>query len=701
MEWFGTTRPLSRPRWTTLRTDALRELSIEWFGADDKGEPLSMLSLRERASHSNFATCTLCNQNKARWLDFRKGNKSATALDARTLKAEVHEHINEVKAQRVGMMQLAQECASHHAWQFGYDDGCGSDFLYMPSAVREDAADASRYKYRFAMMCNLYPGALLRCSLIPPCVIKGGNFGCTAYFSSLARLHDIGKLGSHIVRQTDSGPDNDCKVTHAFHWALVHFGVIQKITWGRLPPKHSHNFADRVNSMVKEVIFPKGGTGGGCRSPWDFEEVVKRALKSQRGEPEFAWHLANTNWLSWFQDSNSIHKEFEDFTKQRFWVYEYDPDLSQHGYVRVTYKEAITTKPTDARPCEFLPVEEIDGTLRTKKEGLIFMQDARVTPNCSHPDARFPTLTSNPGVDSWKLGRPTEGVPTKSTWQQDKVLRDVLEHRMLNFSSNQKQQWHAMHEFHSLYETADSVPALPLSLSSPDGSSFVMQHGSPYDWDAMWTKVAWRFDRPHKPKPNATEAPDPSPQSQQPAPQKLPNPAALNVVSGANAPRLAKKHAQFDEMLLGKARALTPKGVSEVAANQLYFAVTPEPDGELSVGLVRVEKVDQSTVDFSWFKRKSDAPFWSDTPTFVPFMPKGRVEKQAGVGIESLLSPPVELTKSSAAQFKADAKSIAGQTVRMTKASMMLLRAFITIHRGDLLNEVEGSGEESEAEGDE
>ena len=79
----------------------------------------------------------------------------------------------------------------------------------------------------------------------------------------------------------------------------------------------------------------------------------------------------------------------------------------------------------------------------------------------------------------------------------------------------------------------------------------------------------------------------------------------------------------------------------------------------------------------------------------------GRVEKQAGVGIESLLSPPVELTKSSAAQFKADAKSIAGQTVRMTKASMMLLRAFITIHRGDLLNEVEGSGEESEAEGDE
>ena len=67
----------------------------------------------------------------------------------------------------------------------------------------------SRYKYRFAMQCNLYPGALLRCSLILPCVIKGGNFGCTAHFSTLIRLEELGKLGSDDVRQTDSGPDND------------------------------------------------------------------------------------------------------------------------------------------------------------------------------------------------------------------------------------------------------------------------------------------------------------------------------------------------------------------------------------------------------------------------------------------------------------------------------------------------------------
>jgi hypothetical protein len=85
---------------------------------------------------------------------------------------------------------------------------------------------------------------------------------------------------------------------------------------------------------------------------------------------------------------------------QRFWVYEYDPNLPEHGYVRVTYKESVATVETADRPYEFKPVELVDGKYVTKKEGFIFMQDARYTPSewCSHNDARFPSLTSNPGV---------------------------------------------------------------------------------------------------------------------------------------------------------------------------------------------------------------------------------------------------------------------------------------------------------------
>ena len=56
-----------------------------------------------------------------------------------------------------------------------------------------------------------------------------------------------------VFPQTDSGSDNESKYTHAFHWFLVHTGVVNKVIWIRLSPHHSHNMADRANSMVKEV----------------------------------------------------------------------------------------------------------------------------------------------------------------------------------------------------------------------------------------------------------------------------------------------------------------------------------------------------------------------------------------------------------------------------------------------------------------
>ena len=432
LEMFGVSSPLSLSRWTTLRSEALRELSVEWFGADSAGAPKALLSLRQRASHSNFASCNRCSNDRDRWIAARtakrNGNSTQEQIDVHALKLELQEHIFDVKGQRAGMMKLAQECSSCSGWNFGYDDACGSDFLYFPFVVRDSAEDATRYKYRFAMQCNLWSRNLLRCSLIPPCVIKGGNFGCTAYFSSLVRMHDLGKLGHHAVRQTDSGPDNDCKTTHGFHWCLIHFGVLQKLSWGRLLPKHSHNYADRVNSMVKEVIDPQRGSGGGCAAPWDFQAVIEKALASQSGKPEFAWHLNNTNWDAYFAACGCFHKDFGDFSDHRFWVYEYDPSLPEHGYVRVTYKEAVNTTATPPeRPYEFKPVKVVNGKYELDPKGYIFMQDARVTPGCSDPNARFPVLSSNPGVDAWKHGQPVEGVPEAKTWKRDRVFRDILE----------------------------------------------------------------------------------------------------------------------------------------------------------------------------------------------------------------------------------------------------------------------------------
>lgn len=78
MQWWGSSAALSLQRWTTLRLQALRELSLEWFGADLKTDPtgmtpMTMVVLRRRASHSKFPPCPECESAKAMWLQFRTG----------------------------------------------------------------------------------------------------------------------------------------------------------------------------------------------------------------------------------------------------------------------------------------------------------------------------------------------------------------------------------------------------------------------------------------------------------------------------------------------------------------------------------------------------------------------------------------------------------------------------------------------------
>ena len=117
--------------------------------------------------------------------------------------------------------------------------------------------------------------------MVPKCLKTGANFGCSAYFSACVAAAEQGILAEETTRQTDSGSDIDAKESHALHIELVSRGAVNKLRWIRLHPKHSHNFADRVNSMLKETIWPKSGTGGGCNAPWDMEAIVHKSLASQ------------------------------------------------------------------------------------------------------------------------------------------------------------------------------------------------------------------------------------------------------------------------------------------------------------------------------------------------------------------------------------------------------------------------------------
>ena len=97
--WWGSARPLSLQRWTTLRKEALRLLSIEWFGSDLERDPsgntpLTKLSLRERASHSKFPPCPECEAAKIKWADFRRqADRRYVSHTPRTRTHSVHMHV--------------------------------------------------------------------------------------------------------------------------------------------------------------------------------------------------------------------------------------------------------------------------------------------------------------------------------------------------------------------------------------------------------------------------------------------------------------------------------------------------------------------------------------------------------------------------------------------------------------------------------
>eukprot|EP00965_Chrysotila_dentata_P150037 4955475-Pleurochrysis_carterae.AAC.1 len=70
--------------------------------------------------------------------------------------------------------------------------------------------------------------------------------------------------------------------------------------------------------MVKAVIAPESGAGGGCNAPWEMEGIVEKALASQHGQPELAWHMANWDFKDYFQ--GHIEKEFHDYSDQRYFI---------------------------------------------------------------------------------------------------------------------------------------------------------------------------------------------------------------------------------------------------------------------------------------------------------------------------------------------------------------------------------------------
>lgn len=134
-----------------------------------------------------------------------------------------------------------------------------------------------------------------------------------------------------------------------------------------------------------------------------------------------------------------------------------DPNLKdEHGGVRVTYKLCIDDASEGATESEWLPlIETSDGKRVTDPKGLLFMSKGLVV-----------DLSQPANSEPWRHGNVSdaEGLQKKDVWKKDKVLNDILRHRMVSFSTEERDQWRAINEFHHRFLRSDEVPNLPLTL---------------------------------------------------------------------------------------------------------------------------------------------------------------------------------------------------------------------------------------------
>lgn len=238
---------------------------------------------------------------------------------------------------------------------FAMDDKLGSwwIFLPMPKDMKETKATASLYRYHQTVQGNSYPGYGNFMSLVPPLLSTGNNFGCTAFCITLYKLVKTGKVcvvimclpatpthlstkhppyhscrvrsylflrgvlpvlhkvlpnQTTIIRNTDSGSDNDGKMTHCVHYVLVREGACNELEWARLIPGHSHNAQDLTFANAKAIFYPNNGRGPGCDSPFEFHAKLLDGLKHMAGGCEILWQLANFNFTALWE--SCIHRDF-------------------------------------------------------------------------------------------------------------------------------------------------------------------------------------------------------------------------------------------------------------------------------------------------------------------------------------------------------------------------------------------------------
>eukprot|EP00965_Chrysotila_dentata_P111378 3682098-Pleurochrysis_carterae.AAC.1 len=273
---------------------------------------------------------------------------------------------------------------------------------------------------------------------------------------------------------------------------------------------------------------------------------------------------------------------------------------------------------------------------------------------------------------------------------------------MLNFTPAQRDQWRAIAAFHEEFSCSDQVPHLPLTIRAPPSeaettSSWTIMHGSPFSWSEAWSKLSFRYPRPHapsQPSPAAAtssteqQVGDGAAEQQTAASQRRvrDDSAIINGVTGINAPRSARRQA------LGIAQqdtTIDALGISRttVAVGELVFVGVPGVfEGEFAVGLGRITSgPDQDgDVQVEWLKRvgMSYTPgtqgySWKGSPTFHAWVTNARTQQVSTntQPLSDILPVPVRLTNKST-HFENLPLTHKEQKIRLTAKTVAMLRQF-------------------------
>lgn len=167
--------------WKRIAYDALRQFSIQEFGADSKGEPKHEIKLKVRANHSNFAECKVCAAGRKQELHAIQ-TKEPREVRQR-IRAERNEHRREWRNER-SAMGLAQKQISESAYSIWMlDDKLGGQWIHqpIPPGNREEKGTVSNWKYRCTLQGVTLTGKRHLFSIVPPSLKTGNNFGVTAF----------------------------------------------------------------------------------------------------------------------------------------------------------------------------------------------------------------------------------------------------------------------------------------------------------------------------------------------------------------------------------------------------------------------------------------------------------------------------------------------------------------------------------------